>query len=129
MGRSSAGKRPKRVAHRIQSELARLIQTAAADPRLALVTVTDVRVDRELEFANIWVCTADGSSDNRDDVLAALEHARGFLRSELAARLRVRRTPQLIFHWDFVPERAARIEGLLDTLRNPVPRRDDTTES
>lgn len=131
MPRNPAGKRPRRVAQRIHTELALLIQRDAADPRLELVTVTDIKVDRELEFANVWVCTADGSNDQQEDVLTALENAKGFFRSELAARLQLRHIPQLKFHWDYVPERAARIEELLDTLGKPTspPNEDNTSGS
>ncbi len=128
MSRNPAGKRPRRVAQRLLTELALLIQRDAADPRLELVTVTDVKVDRELEFANVWICTIDGSTDQKEDVLKALENARGFFRSELAARVQLRHIPQLLFHWDYVPERAARIEELIDSLGQPtLPPNDDNT--
>ena len=120
MSRNPAGKRPRRVAQRLHTELARLIQREAADPRLELVTVTDIKVDRELEFANVWICTADGGTDRQKDVLTALENAKGFFRSELASRIHLRHIPQLKFHWDYVPERAARIEELIDSLGQPT---------
>lgn len=129
MSRRPVGKRPKRIAQRLQAELARLIQTEAADPRLALVSVTDIRVDRELEFANVWICTADGKSDRQAEVLRALQHAKGFLRSELAARIHLRHMPELIFHWDYLPDRAARIEALLDALEMPAMTSDDESAS
>lgn len=128
MSRNPAGKRPRRVAQRLHTELALLIQHNAADPRLELVTVTDIKVDRELEYANVWICTIDGSTEHKDDVLKALENAKGFFRSELAARVQLRHIPQLIFNWDYVPERAARIEKLIDSLDQPTsPHNEDNT--
>jgi ribosome-binding factor A len=109
--------RAKRVGDRIREELADLIHREVADPRLRLVTVTDVDVDRELAFATIYV-VATGSDERSDEVLTALEGAKGFLRSELAHRIDLRNFPQLRFRWDYTEARGARIDELLDMLDN-----------
>jgi ribosome-binding factor A len=108
--------RQKRVADRIRSDLSDLFSREMSDPRLKLVTVTNVLVDRELAYANIWVCRADGDPAE-DEVMAALEGARGFLRRELAARVQLRHAPQLVFHWDHSPDHAERMAHLLDELK------------
>ena len=107
--------RAKRVGDRIREELADLIHREVADPRLRLITVTDVEVDRELAFATIYV-VATGSDERSDEVLTALEGAKGFLRSELAHRINLRSFPQLRFQWDYSQARGARIDELLDML-------------
>ncbi len=116
MARQNAAIRHKRVAGRIQQILGELIQFEVSDPRVSLLTITEVRVDRELEYANVWVCTLDGSSDSVDQVMEGLRSASGFLRRELAKRLQSRHTPQLKFHWDHLPEEASRINAVLDSL-------------
>lgn len=101
-----------RAAQLIQEILGELLMFEATDPALQAVNITDVRVDREIEYADIYVF----ADDDEEEVMAGLGRANGFLRRELAARTRFRRTPQLIFHWDATIEHAAHIEELLDSL-------------
>jgi ribosome-binding factor A len=109
--------RARRIADRILEELAVILQRNTDDPRLSMVTVTGVDLDRELAYATIFV-TALGDDERREEVMAALESARGFLRSELAARIQLRTFPQLRFRWDASYQRGARIEELLDQLKS-----------
>lgn len=109
--------RVRRIGDRIQQELSLVLQRKVADSRLAMVTVTAVDVDRELAYATIYI-TALGEEDRKNEVLRALEGARGYLRRELAARVRLRSFPQLRFRWDFSQERGARIDELLDMLKS-----------
>ncbi len=109
--------RVRRIGDRIQQELSLVLQRKVADTRLAMVTVTAVDVDRELAYATIYI-TALGEEDRMNEVLRALEGARGYLRRELAARVRLRSFPQLRFRWDFSQERGARIDELLDILKS-----------
>ncbi|RME07390.1 MAG: 30S ribosome-binding factor RbfA [Anaerolineae bacterium] len=107
--------RAQRIAERIHEELSTLLLMEVADPRLAGVTVTTVRVDKELSFADVYVSSLEGS-EKADEILAGLEHARGFLRRELAHRIQLRIFPRLRFHWDPSPEHVDRIERLLASL-------------
>jgi ribosome-binding factor A len=109
--------RARKLGKRIGVELAELLLRDVDDPRLAMVTVTEVNVDRELAFATIYVTTLTGGED-RDEILRAFEGARGFLRSQLASRIQLRSFPQLRFRWDQSPDRGARIEELLQKLRD-----------
>lgn len=86
------------------------------DPRLKHVYVTDVRVDRELAFADVYVSAVEGVQRSAN-VLAGLESASGFLRRTLASRVELRTFPRLRFHWDMTPENADRIEKTLAELR------------
>lgn len=113
-----------RVADLILSHLSQLMLTDVRDPRLHGVTIMEVRLDREIEHAEIFV-NALGDESRRDDVIEGLRQAQGFLRKELASRLRIRRMPQLHFKWDVVLQRANQMEELLDSLATP----DATTES
>lgn len=107
--------RQKRVADRLQQEVSQLLQEMK-DPRLDLVTVTQVNIDRELEYANIFVSTV-GDEARRKEVLQVLDHAKGFVRREVGKRIQLRRAPELIFHWDPSPEKAEHIAHLLDEIK------------
>jgi len=87
-----------------------------SDPRLQQIFITDVKVDRELSFADIYVSAVEGTSRSAE-ILAGLEHASGFLRHELAVQIELRTFPRLRFHWDPTPEHADHIERLLADLR------------
>jgi len=104
-----------RVADRIRIELSELFLRETKDPRLALLTVTDVKIDREYAFAEIYV-NAFGEEARKEEVLDALEHAKGYLRSQIGARIRLRRTPELRIFWDPSLEHGERIAQLLDSL-------------
>jgi ribosome-binding factor A len=108
--------RQKRVADRLQVEISELLQREINDPRLELVTVTRVVIDRELEYANVFVSTM-GDEARQAEVLAILKGAYGFIRREVGRRVKLRRTPQIIFHWDPAPEKGEQVEQLLDQLR------------
>ena len=108
--------RANRIAQRIQEELAELFLYDISDPRLQGAYVTQVRVDRELAYANIFVSSLDGS-EAQEEILAALAHAAGFLRSQLAKRLDLRFMPRVRFYWDPAPEHADRIDQLIDSWK------------
>jgi ribosome-binding factor A len=112
-----SGIRIKRIEDRIQQELSELLIQEVNDPRLKQIFVTDVKVDRELAFAEIYVSAVEGASRSAD-VLAGLESAAGFLRRVLSARVELRAFPKMRFHWDPTPENADHIEKLLAELRN-----------
>ena len=105
--------RMKRINDRMKEILSTTLLGKIEDPRLAGVVVTDVRVDRELDFANIYVSVIEGQ-ERAEEVLAALRHARGFLRFEISQEVDLRVTPRLRFFWDPTPEKAARIDNLLN---------------
>ena len=87
-----------------------------SDPRLLGISITDVRVDRELAFAEIYFSALEGSSRARE-ILDGLEHAKGYLRHELAVRIDLRTFPRLRFHWDPTFEKADSIEKLLASIQ------------
>ncbi len=107
--------RQKRVADRLQQEISALLQSMN-DPRLQLVTVTVVNIDRELEYANVFVSTV-GDEARRKEVMHVLNNAKGFIRREISRRVQLRRAPELVFHWDPSPEKAEHIAQLLDQLK------------
>lgn len=110
--------RQQRTAAHVQSILSELFQRHLHDPRLHDVTITDVTIDRELQYADIYV-HALGDEERKAEVMAGLNRATGFLRRELAGRLSLRTVPQLHFHWDATLLQADKISHLLETLEIP----------
>ena len=110
-----------RIAERIRKELSELLIKEISDPRLQGISITDVEADRELAYATIYYSSIEGSS-RVEEIQAGLEHAQGFLRSELAQRIELRAFPRLRFRFDPTFERAENIERLfasLDTETKP----------
>jgi ribosome-binding factor A len=107
--------RAQRIADRIQEEISEMLIFDIQDPNLSGASVTDVSVDRELAYADIYISSVQGS-ESAENILTGFQRASGFLRSELARRIDLRTFPQLRFHWDPTPERAEKIEKLLDSL-------------
>jgi ribosome-binding factor A len=119
-----------RVSGRIRTILSELLLREVSDPRLHGITITDVELDPELQYAQIYV-NALGDEDRQEDVMQGLEHAAGFLRREVGKRVRLRKTPELNFHWDETLERSERINRLiasLDIPPAPVEEPANTTE-
>ncbi|OGO68337.1 MAG: ribosome-binding factor A [Chloroflexi bacterium RBG_19FT_COMBO_62_14] len=108
--------RAQRIGERIQRELADVFLKEIGDPRLSMVTVTGVEVDRELAYATVYVSSIE-ADQRREEILKALGRAKGRLRSELAGRIELRAFPKLRFQFDSSPDRGARIEALLEQLR------------
>ena len=116
--------RAQRIAERIFEELSILLLMEISDPRVQKASITDVTVDRELAFANIYVSSIEGSVASAE-ILEGLNHAKGFIRRALAQRIHLRSFPKLRFYWDPIPERADKIDKLLDAL----PGYDQTDDS
>lgn len=91
------------------------------DPRIGFVTVTDVRTSPDLRHARVFVSVL-GSEEEREDTLAGLRSAHGFLQGRVAAELRLKRTPALTFAYDATTDRAMRVDALLqDEAAPPRP--------
>lgn len=104
--------RARKLADRIREIVAETLEKRIKDPRLGFVTVTDTRVTGDLQHATVFY-TVFGDAEEKAASAAALESAKGVLRSEVGRRTGVRLTPTLEFIADAVPENAAHIEDLL----------------
>ena len=118
--------RMKQINDRIKQVLSVVLLTRIEDPRLAGVSVTDVKVDRELDYANIYVSSLDGEKSSRE-VIAALNHAHGYLKHEIAQEV-VAGDAALALLLGSNPERADRIDSLLAKLREESEAALDTEE-
>ncbi len=109
--------RQQRVQELLYQELSILIGNELEDPNLALLTVTNVVVSRDLRNAKIYVYH-DEDEIPRRLMLRRLDRATPFIRRQLAQRLTLRVVPELSFHYDDTPERAARVDELLQRIRS-----------
>jgi ribosome-binding factor A len=105
--------RAARIADQIQRDLSDLIRQEVKDPRIGLVTITAVDVSRDLSHAKVYVSSLGGAASSEQST-QALQHAAGFLRSQLAQMIKVRSIPQLHFIYDVSVERGARLSQLID---------------
>ena len=108
--------RLQRIADRIREEFSEMLLKEISDPRLVGISVTDVKVDRELAFADIFISAVEGSQ-RAPEIIEGLKHASGYVRKELAARIELRVFPRIRFHWDPTPEQSDHIERILAKLR------------
>jgi ribosome-binding factor A len=116
--------RARKLADRIQEVIAKRIERGMRDPRLGFVTITDVRVTGDLQHASIFY-TVYGTDEERADSAAALEAAKGMLRSEVGKNITARLTPSLEFIHDALPENAKHLDELLAQARE----RDESIEA
>lgn len=99
----------------IQKEVSEIIQFELKNPKIGFVTITDVEVTSDMSYAKIFVSFL-GQDARREAGLKALNQSKGFIRSELAKRLTIRKTPELIFQLDNSLEKGNKIEKILHDI-------------
>lgn len=105
--------RARRVADQIQRELADILRFELKDPRVGMITITDVEVTSDMSHAKVYF-TAMGEGESAQQAEHALQHAAGFLRSQLAQRMKLRVMPLLHFQYDVSVERGMHLSRLID---------------
>ena len=105
--------RSRRIAEQVQRELSDVVRLELKDPRVGMITITDVEVSDDQSHARVFF-TVLGDESRIADAAAGLKHAAGFLRSELAHRMKLRAVPQLQFKHDESVERGMRLSRLID---------------
>jgi ribosome-binding factor A len=104
-----------RVADFVRDELASIIQREMRDPRVGLVSVNEVKVSRDLSYADVYVSSLQAETvEARAELVEVLNKASGFMRSQLAKRHRMRTTPKPRFHYDELIEKGPRLEALIE---------------
>jgi ribosome-binding factor A len=111
-----ASPRVRKVADRIKVIVAEMLERRIKDPRLGFVTITDVRVTGDTQQASVFY-TVFGESEDLVGTAAALESAKGLIRSEVAKQLGMRHSPSIEFIHDALPESARAIDDLLSRAR------------
>ncbi|MFH1784693.1 MAG: 30S ribosome-binding factor RbfA [bacterium] len=109
-------KRTDRINRLLQQHISSIIQRDVKNPRIGFVTVTKVSISRDLRHAKIFVSIL-GEKDKRDQSLDALTKATPFIRREIAARIKLRYTPEIRFYYDETIEKAVRIFSLLEEVK------------
>src|SRR6187551_2476309 len=104
--------RVRKIADRIQVLVAEMLERRIKDPRLGFITVTDVRLTGDSQQATIFY-TVLGEDADYASTAAALESAKGLLRSEVAKQLGLRHAPSLTFVPDEIPEAARHLDEVL----------------
>jgi ribosome-binding factor A len=110
-----AVERMRRVNEAVREVLSARIAEGLKDPRIGFVTVTSVQTSPDLRHARVYVSVLGGEED-RERTLAGLASSHGVLQADIAAELRMKRTPTLEFVYDDSIDRGMRITGLLDEL-------------
>jgi ribosome-binding factor A len=104
-----------RVGDFIRDQLAVIIQREMRDPRIGMVDITEVRVSRDLSYADVYVSSLEATTEaERKTLVDVLNKASGFFRSELAKRHRMRTTPRIRIHYDELIEQGPRMDALID---------------
>lgn len=122
--------RTSRIGDQLQKELASLIQFEVKDPRLGMVTINEVRVAKDLGYADIYY-TVLGLDDNAERLAenqAALDSAKNFLRHRLAKEVKLRIMPHLRFHYDTSVVNGARMSALIDQALRKDQKNPDSEE-
>ena len=118
---SPTNHRHERVGEEIAHEINAMLAGELKDPRLeGTVVVSEVRVQPDMKHARVYV-NARGTSKEQTDAIKALDHASGYIRSELIERLQLRRLPDLHFTLDLSQEHVERIEQLLKEVKKDKP--------
>ncbi|WP_144474913.1 30S ribosome-binding factor RbfA [Cytobacillus oceanisediminis] len=110
------GHRVNRVGEQMKKELGDIISRKIKDPRVGFVTVTDVQVTGDLQQAKVYISVL-GDEQQREDTLKGLAKAKGFIRTEIGQRIRLRKTPELIFEFDETMAYGNRINSLIHELQ------------
>lgn len=106
--------RPQKLGDLIQRELSELLQRELRDPRVGMITITGVDVSPDFSHARVFYTTLDAS--HVQDVERGLKRAAGFLRSQLARRIRLYTSPELRFEYDESVERGDRLSRLINSV-------------
>lgn len=109
--------RANRVGEQMKKELGDIIGKKIKDPRIGFVTVTEVKVTGDLQQAKVYISVL-GNDKQKQDTLVGLAKAKGFIRSEIGKRIRLRKTPEITFEFDEAIEYGNRIESIIQDLND-----------
>jgi len=108
--------RRERIADALRDEIGALLEGELADPRIGLATVTDVVLESGGKLARVYV-EVQGTDEEAEQTMKALEKAKGFIRHSLLESLGLRKVPELLFYNDRSSKDEARIDELLDRMK------------
>ncbi|HBC93231.1 MAG TPA: 30S ribosome-binding factor RbfA [Pelotomaculum sp.] len=109
--------RPERLAEAIKKEVSELLTEELKDPRIGFVSITSVEVSKDLRYASVYI-SVFGEAAERKASFEALQKAHGFIRGELAKRIRLRYMPEITFKLDESIERGSRLIALMNEVKD-----------
>ncbi len=112
--------RSHRLAEELKNEISAIITREVRDPRVGFATITEVKVSPDLRYAKVLV-SVFGSPEEKQETLAALERASGFIRRLVGARIRLRHTPEISFDYDETVEQGDRMMQLIEEIKKELP--------
>ncbi len=118
--------RVEKVQEAIQHEISNMLLHDVKDPRIQFVTVTGVELTDDMSYAKIFV-SLYGPKDTQEETWQALKKALGFMRTEIAKRIRLRFAPTLILEKDHSLEYSAHIQSILDKINQEDSKKADAT--
>ena len=116
-------RRKERTADTLKEEIAQIVGYEMEDPRLTMVTVTDVRLSADKRAARVYVTVA-GDEQEHQAALAALKHAAPYVRKQLGLSLNLPRTPEIYFVRDRIEEEGERVDQLLQEIQRDWERKE-----
>jgi ribosome-binding factor A len=118
--------RPERLAAQLQEEVSQLIEYELHDPRIGFATITGVRVSPDLMHARIYVSVLE-SEEKKKETLQALNNAAGFVRRAIGQRIRLRKSPEILFTLDESVERGDRLTRIIEDAVRDLPPASETS--
>lgn len=107
-----------RINEEVKREISNIIRNEIKDPRLtAMVSVTDVKVTKDLRYAKVYVSVFANSDEEKDASFQALKNSSGYIRKEIGHRINLRYTPQIIFELDDSINYGMKIEELITKVK------------
>lgn len=111
-------KRINRISEEVKKAMTEILYNGLKDPRVtSMTTIIDVKVTRDLSYANIYVSVL-GNEKEKDDAIKGLKSAKGFIRNEIGKKVDLRHVPEPIFHLDETLEHASHITELIEQIKN-----------
>lgn len=107
--------RAERVGEQMKKEIMDIVNNKVKDPRVGFITITDVELTNDLSQGKVYL-TVLGNQKEVDNTFKALEKAKGFIKSELGLRMRLRIIPELSFEYDESIEYGNKIERMIQDL-------------
>ena len=112
--------RAHRLAQELKNEISVIVAQEVRDPRIGLLTVTEVEVSPDLRYARIYISVL-GSPEEKQKTLEALASASGYIRRQIGARIKLRHTPELTFAYDESVEQGDRMMQLIEEIKKEQP--------
>lgn len=107
-----------RINEEVKREISSLLRDGVKDPRLtAMISVTAVKVTKDLSYAKVYVSIFSNSEEEKKSNFEALKSAAGFIRKEIAHRINLRQSPQIIFELDDSIDYGMKIDSLIEKAK------------